>query len=68
LAATDFSENSERAVSYVVHLAEKVEARLTLVHVIPEPSALDYSMGGIPGPDLEAWREAAWIAKDFASC
>jgi universal stress protein A len=59
LAPTDFSDHSERAVNYAVNLAQRVGARLTLVHIVPEVSALDYTMGGISGPDVEGWREAA---------
>ena len=52
LAPTDFSRRSEAAVDYAVELARRMHAQLTLLHVIPEPSALDYTMGGFP--------QAAW--------
>jgi len=52
LAPTDFSEKSEIAVDYAVELARRLGAQLTLLHVFPEPSALDYIMGGIPA---ELW-------------
>jgi nucleotide-binding universal stress UspA family protein len=59
LAPTDFSENSEKAVDYATQLAKLVGAKLTLLHVVPEPSALDYPMEGIPAEEIEAWHKAA---------
>ena len=41
VAPTDFSPNSERAIDYAVQLARRLGAKLTLLHVVPEPSALD---------------------------
>src|SRR5438876_5514517 len=46
LAPTDFSPNSERAVDYAVQLARRLGTKLTLLHVVPEPGAHDYSMEG----------------------
>jgi nucleotide-binding universal stress UspA family protein len=34
-------------------------AKLTLVHIILEPSALDYTMGGIPTEETEGWQKEA---------
>jgi len=48
LVPTDFSHRSEAAVDYAVELARRMHAHLTLLHVLPEPSALDYTMGGFP--------------------
>jgi nucleotide-binding universal stress UspA family protein len=60
LVATDFSPNSLRAVRYSVQLAKRLGARLTILHVVPEPSALNYPMEGIPPEEVESWqREAA---------
>jgi universal stress protein A len=59
LAPTDFSQNSEKAVSYAVQLAKLIGAKLTLLHVVPEPSPLDYPMGGIPATEMEGWQEEA---------
>jgi nucleotide-binding universal stress UspA family protein len=60
LVATDFSPNSLRAVKYSVQLAKRLGARLTILHVVPEPSALNYPMEGIPPEEVEGWqREAA---------
>lgn len=39
LAATDFSELGDLAVERAIELARDQEARLTLVHVLPEPVA-----------------------------
>ena len=60
LVATDFSPNSVRAVKYSVQLAKRLGARLTILHVVPEPSALNYPMEGIPPEEVLGWqREAA---------
>ena len=37
LALTDFSHRSQAAVEYAVQLARSMHARLTLLHVLPEP-------------------------------
>jgi universal stress protein A len=59
LAPTDFSPNSARAVNYAVQLARRLGAKLTLVHIVPEPSALDYPIEGIPIQEIEGWKEEA---------
>jgi nucleotide-binding universal stress UspA family protein len=59
LAPTDFSPNSARAVDYAVQLARRLGAKLTLVHIVPEPSALDYPIEGIPIQEIEGWEEEA---------
>src|SRR5262245_27706956 len=59
LAPTDFSPNSARAVDYAVQLARRLGAQLTLVHIIPEPSALDYPIEGISAEEIEGWKEEA---------
>ena len=56
LVATDFSPNSIRAVKYSVQLAKRLGARLTILHVVPEPSALNYPMEGIPPEEVESWQ------------
>jgi hypothetical protein len=53
LAPTDFSPNSCRSVDYAVQLARRLGAKLTLLHIVPEPSALDYPMEGIPAEEIE---------------
>ena len=47
LALTDFSHRSQAAVEYAAQLARSTHARLTLLHVLPPPSAFDYTMGGL---------------------
>jgi nucleotide-binding universal stress UspA family protein len=59
LAPTDFSPNSEKAVAYAVQLARRVGAKLTLLHVVPEPNAVDYSMEGISIQEIQRWEEEA---------
>jgi nucleotide-binding universal stress UspA family protein len=59
LAPTDFSPNSDRAVDYAVQLARRLGAKLTLLHIVPEPSALDYPIGGIPVEEIEGWKKEA---------
>jgi nucleotide-binding universal stress UspA family protein len=55
LAPTDFSNGSKAAVDYAVALARRMQAQLTLLHVLPEPSAFDYTMNGCP---LGEWDQA----------
>ena len=59
LAPTDFSPNSEKAVNYAVQVAKLVGAKLTLLHVVPEPSALDYTMQGIPVDEIQGSQKEA---------
>ena len=59
VAPTDFTPKSEKAIRYAVQLAKLVGARLTLLHVVPEPSALDYSIEGFPGYEVDEWRQDA---------
>ena len=59
LVATDFSPNALRAVNYALELAKRLGARLTILHVVPEPSALDYPMGGIPPEEVAGWQKEA---------
>lgn len=59
LAPTDFSHRSEVAVSYAVQLARRMHAQLTLLHVLPGPSALDYTMGGVPHGEWDQAKEEA---------
>jgi universal stress protein A len=61
LAPTDFSPNSEKAVDYAVQLARRLGAKLTLLHVVPEPTAVDYSMEGFSVQDIQGWQEEAKI-------
>ena len=59
LVPTDFSHRSEAAVSYAVQLAKQTHAQLTLLHVLPEPSALDYTLGGFPETEQDRAKEEA---------
>jgi nucleotide-binding universal stress UspA family protein len=59
LVPADFSPNSEKAMSYAIELARLARAKLTLLHVVPEPSALDYTMEGIPVDEIQAWQSEA---------
>jgi nucleotide-binding universal stress UspA family protein len=59
LAPTDFSPNSEKAVNCAIRVAKLVGAKLTLLHVVPEPSALDYTMQGIPFDEIQGWQKEA---------
>jgi hypothetical protein len=56
LAPTDFSPNSEKAVNCAILVAKLVGAKLTLLHVVPEPSALNYAMQGIPVDEIQGWQ------------
>jgi Universal stress protein family len=60
LAPTDFSPNSEKAVNCAILVAKLLGAKLTLLHVVPEPSALDYAMQGYAsfGGDAEILEDA----------
>jgi nucleotide-binding universal stress UspA family protein len=59
VAPTDFSPNSERAIDYAVQLARRLGAKLTLLHVVPDPSALDYSMSGVSVQEIQEWEKEA---------
>ena len=53
LFATDFASEAPAAVAYAVSLAQEFEARLTLLHVVPEPK---------PG-DLVSWSDVQESSK-----
>ncbi|MFY9987057.1 MAG: universal stress protein [Chthoniobacterales bacterium] len=59
LVPTDFSTRSNRAVDYAVELARGLASHLTLLHVVPAPFALDYTLGGIPNGEWEMVRQLA---------
>jgi universal stress protein A len=59
LVPTDFSWRSQLAIDYAVELARKMHAQLTLLHVRPQPSALDYAIGGVPEEDWDKMQEEA---------
>ena len=59
LVPTDFSDRSEAALSYALQLAKQAHGQLTLLHVLPEPSALDYTLGGFPETEQVRAKEEA---------
>jgi nucleotide-binding universal stress UspA family protein len=66
LVPTDFSHRSEAAVSYALQLAKQAHGQLTLLHVLPEPSALDYTFGGFPETEQDRAKEEALSLLDEA--
>lgn len=64
LAATDFSGTSREALHVARELAEALDARLHLLHVIPDPARLPWSVDtGLAFRDLEKdWRHHAELA------
>jgi len=46
-------------VNYAVELARRLESHLTLLHVVPAPYAIDYTLGGIPDGKWEEVRHRA---------
>jgi nucleotide-binding universal stress UspA family protein len=69
LFATDFSQKSAAALPYAISLAEEDQARLTLLHVIEQPSAGIVDLEGVKGatvrrleallpPEAEPWCHA----------
>ena len=59
LAPTDFSHRSEAALDYAVKLARRMHGQLTLLHVLPEPSAFDYTMNGFAHGEWDQAKEEA---------
>ena len=55
----EIEEFMQKAVQYAIQLARLVRAKLTLLHVVPEPSALDYTMQGIPVDEIQGWKNEA---------
>ena len=62
LAATDFSETSRIALTHAKAFAERFDASLHLLHVLPDPHAQAWSIeaAGVPVDQLQTgWREEA---------
>ena len=59
LALTDFSHRSQAAVEYAIEVARSMHARVALLHVLPEPSPFDYTMGGFSQGEWEEGKEEA---------
>lgn len=54
LCATDFTSESYSAVAHAVSLAQEFQARLILLHVVPEPKAGDL----VPWSEVQAYSKA----------
>jgi universal stress protein A len=59
LAPTDFSLRSEAALAYAVKFARRMHGQLTLLHVLPDPSAFDDTMNGFTPGEWEQVKEEA---------
>jgi universal stress protein A len=59
LAPTDFSLRSAAALDYAVKFARRTHGQLTLLHVLPDPSAFDYTMNGFAHGEWEEVKEEA---------
>ena len=59
LVPTDFSSRSDHAIIYAIELARRLGSHLTLLHVVPAPYPLDYTLGGIPDGEWEQVRHRA---------
>src|SRR5580704_17805599 len=59
LAPTDFSHRSEAALDYAVKLARRMHGQLTILHVLAERSAFDYTMNGFALAEWEQVKEKA---------
>ena len=59
LVPSDFSHRSQAAVSYALQLAKQAHAQLTLLHVLPELSDLDYTLGEFPETEQDRAKEEA---------
>ena len=46
-------------MDYAIQLARQLGARLTLLHIVPEPGTLDYGIEGISIQELQGWKEEA---------
>jgi universal stress protein A len=59
LAPTDFSIRSAATLDYAVKLARRMQGQLTILHVLAEPSAFDYTMNGFARREWEQAKEEA---------
>jgi nucleotide-binding universal stress UspA family protein len=57
LVPTDFSDRSEAAIEYAVEIARMMNAQLTILHIMPEPSAFEYTLGGFPPGEWDQAKE-----------
>jgi universal stress protein A len=59
LVPMDFSPYAEQALAYAIALAQKLQARVTLLHVIQPPLVAGADMGAWPSPAFVDELEAA---------
>lgn len=59
MVPTDFSSRSDRAINYAVEIARRLGSHLSLLHIVPAPYAIDYTLGGIPNGKWEKVRHRA---------
>jgi nucleotide-binding universal stress UspA family protein len=59
LVPIDFSPDAEQALDYAIALAQKLQARVTLLHVIQPPLGVGADMGVWPSPTFFDELEAA---------
>jgi nucleotide-binding universal stress UspA family protein len=59
LVPTDFSHRSEAAIEYAVEMARSMHAQLTILHIMAEPSAFEYTLGGLPPGEWDQAKEEA---------
>lgn len=73
LVPTDFSEGSRQALDYAVELAERLGARLHVLHVVDNPFAAGAFMDMYPPPSPDYFRDLqrqaqvrlqSWISPD----
>ena len=67
LVPIDFSPYAEQALDYAIALAQKLKARVTLLHVIQPPLIAGAAMGAWPSPAFLQELEAA-ITSDMEGC
>lgn len=64
LVPTDFSEYADNALEVAYHLAKKAEAKITLLHVVEDPTVETFRVTGeIPLPDI---REKLYVDRLIA--
>jgi len=65
LVPIDFSPYAEQALAYAITIAQKLQARVTLLHVIQPPLVAGADMGAWPSPTFLQELETA-ITRDMA--
>jgi universal stress protein A len=59
LVPTDFSQRSAAAIEYAVEIARSMHAQLIILHIMTEPSAFEYTLGGLPPGEWDQAKEEA---------